>query len=44
MASRFDQMLNMVFTGIFYEYAESGFIRVSIPLRAGKVKEDKAKL
>jgi len=43
MASRFDQILNMVFTGIFHGYVESGFIRVSIPLRVGKNEEDKAK-
>lgn len=43
MAGRFDQILNMVFTGIFHGYIESGFVRVSIPLRVGKDKEDKAK-
>ena len=42
MASRFDQILNMLFTGTFHGYVESGFIRVSIPLRAGKDEEDKA--
>jgi len=42
MASRFDQIFNMVYTGIFYGYIESGFVRVSIPLRAGKEKVDEA--
>ena len=40
MASRFDQMLNMVYTGIFHGYIESGFVRVSLPLGVEKEEKD----
>ena len=42
MASRFDQILNMVYSGIFYGYIESGFVRISLQLRAGYEEKDKA--
>ena len=41
MGSRFDQICNMIYTGIFKGYLESGFVRVSIILEPGKEEEDK---
>jgi len=42
MASKFDQIFNMVYSGIFYGYTESGFVRISLQLRAGYEEKDKA--